>query len=80
MGFGLVPVASNNNFLLSIVGKSRLIANEMSVEAFASIIENVIISGDFELLSQEMYERVRNNFTLGVVEKNIKGKIDNLFL
>ena len=79
MGFGLVPVASNNNFLPSIVGNSRLIANEMSVEAFASIIENVIISGDFELLSQEMYERVRNNFTQGIVEKNIKGKIDNLF-
>lgn len=78
MSYGLVPVVSNNNFLPSIVGNSCLVAKEMTAEEYASIIGNVIERGDYVTLSQEMYNRVKDNFTQNVVENKLKGLIDNL--
>ena len=38
MSFGLVPVVSNNNFLPSIVGNRRLVANDLDAISFVNII------------------------------------------
>ena len=78
MSYGLVPVVSNNNFLPNIVGNSRLVAKNMTIDAYASIIENVIDSGDYATLSQEMYKRVKNSFTQNVVENKLKEVINNI--
>lgn len=78
MSFGLVPIVSDTNFLPSIVGTNRLVAHDMSVETFSNIIIDVIENGDFEKLSQKMYERVKLNFTQEIVEKKMNNIIDQL--
>ena len=72
MSYGLVPVVSDNNFLPSIVGNDRLVIHEMSAEAYASVIMDVIESGDYDKLSHEIYNRIQQHFTQGVVEKKNK--------
>lgn len=78
MSFGLVPIVSDTNFLPSIVGTNRLVAQDMSVETYSNIIIDVIENGDFEELSQKMYERVKQNFTQEIVEKRMNNIIDNI--
>ena len=78
MSYGLVPIVSNNNFLPSIVGNNRLVANQMDVDTFANIIINIIENKDFDSLSYQMYERVKQNFTQEIVAKRINHIIDNL--
>ena len=79
MSFGVVPVVSNNNFLPSIVGNKRLVIDEMTVDEFVRVIEDVIESGDYDKLSREMYERVQQEFTQSVVEKKLKETLDRVF-
>lgn len=78
MSFGLVPIASDNNFLPSIVGNERLIVHELIPMAYAEKISSIIESGEYDPLSREMYERVRNQFVQSIVGKNLKNKIDSI--
>lgn len=78
MCYGLVPVVSNNNFLPNIVGNGRLVAKDMTTDAYVRIIENIIDRGDYAALSQEMYNRVKDNFTQSVVENKLKAVIDSI--
>lgn len=79
MSFGLVPIVSKNNFLPSIVDNDRLVVQELTTEAFVSVIFEVINSGDYNMLSQTMFERVQQNFTQAVVEKKLKDIIEKGF-
>lgn len=78
MSYGLVPIVSDNNFLPSIVGNEKLVVHEMETVSYVKVILAIIESGQFEMLSREMFERVQNNFTQDVVEKKLKKIIDSL--
>lgn len=79
MSFGLVPIVSRNNFLPSIVGNNKLVANNLKVEAFTSIISNVIESDNYKVLSKIMFERIQKNFTQTIIEKKLKDIIEETF-
>ena len=78
MSYGLVPIVSNNNFLPSIVGNFRLVANQMYVDTFANIIINIIEDNNFNTISHQMFERVKQNFTQEIVVKRLKKIIENI--
>lgn len=78
MSYGLVPIVSDNNFLPSIVGNERLVVHEMSTDAYAQVIMDVIENRGYDTLSHEMYNRVQKHFTQKVVEKNLKEIIESL--
>lgn len=80
MAWGVVPVVSKNNFLPSIVNDDSLVAEILSVEKYVSIVRWLI--SDRALLkqkSQQVFMRVRNNFTQEVVEGQLKEEIDKIF-
>lgn len=78
MSYGIVPIVSDNNFLPSIVENMQLVVREMTLEKYSKVIYDIIESGSYDDISQEMYDRIQNNFTQTVVGKKLNEIIDTL--
>lgn len=71
MSWGLIPIVSNNNYLPDVVGYPELIVNNYNVESYVKTIENLVNTSKIEYYSKLMYDRVKENFTQSIVEKNL---------
>ena len=79
MSWGLIPIATQQGFNRSVIGDDKLIVQSLDVDSFVSCIASAIKSGAADSLSQEMYNRVLNNYTEDIVYKRIIGEYNNLF-
>lgn len=75
MSFGIVPVVSSNNFLPDIVKNPKLVSSDFDSNSYVNIISSIIDNGIYSSLSKEMFDRVQNNFTQSVVEKNLEDEL-----
>lgn len=63
MAFGVVPIASDHGFNASVIGNNNLILTVASGDFIAKKIAQILASGSYEILSKQVYDRVRNTFT-----------------
>lgn len=72
MGWGIVPIVSNNNFLPSIVGDKSLVVDNYNAEDYARTISSIVDNQLLEQKSRQMYQRVKENFTQRVIENKLQ--------
>lgn len=68
MAMGVVPVSSDIGFNAEIIGLKKLIVNTYNPKDYASIINEVWKSGEWEDLSEKVANRIKENFTEKVAE------------
>ena len=79
MSWGLIPIATSHGFNKTVIGNERLCVNQLIVDEFVDIISDIIMNGEMDRLSFEMYERVQNFYTENKVFYNLKQKYNDLF-
>lgn len=79
MGCGVVPIVSTAGFNVSICGQDELVANEITPEAFANIVDSIEKDGKWQEFSNKCYERVMNNYTQKIVSKKLISYVEPLF-
>ncbi len=72
MAFGVIPVASTAGFNRDVIGNDDLIVPELRAEQYAGRIARIAQSGRMEVLREEMFRRVKENFTESVVTARIR--------
>ncbi len=79
MGFGIVPISSPQGFSRTLIGNSNLIVEDLSAESYANKLLEIVQSGQYELLSKQMHERVVTNYSEDVIKPKVKEQYDRLF-
>lgn len=80
MAWGVVPIVSDNNFLPSIVGDDSLVVHDMDISSYVGIIQDLIQNkGLYDIKSQQVYDRVRCNFTQTIVENKLNEEIKKIY-
>ena len=77
MSQGLIPIVSDYHFNRSIVGDERLIVDGFDADQYAKKIERIINDGSFYSISEQMWLRVKNNYTGTIVLEKIKQELNN---
>mgnify|MGYP000128537365 CR=1 FL=1 len=80
MTYGVVPVVSDWHFNRSIVGRDDLVVKGYDPADYAKRIFSLIDSGELPVISVEMIERVRNNYSCTKVNASICNKIEKVLL
>lgn len=78
MTFGVVPVVSNAGFNASVVGNRDLVVEEINPAKYAEKIESIIKGDMWVTYSQEVYERIKDNYTEDIVKQAIVKAVDEL--
>ena len=81
MAYGIIPIASPQGFNRSTIGDDYLIVEELSANAYADRIYEIIKSDKIQHYSQQVFEQFQKNFTQKVVFERTLGiyeKILNL--
>jgi len=68
MGCGVVPIVSNIGFNASVVGNNDLVISAYDPEIYADHIQKIWDSGDWTGYSEEVYHRVKQNYTESIVK------------
>ena len=79
MAWGLIPVATNQGFNRSVIGNDDLIVETLTPDAFADVIENLILNKKMKEYSYAAYRRVMDNYTEDKIYKDFKKEYDSLF-
>lgn len=79
MSFGIVPIASSQGYNRSTISNDYLIEDKLNAKAYASKIIEIHQSGTFSKLSNEMYNRIRNNYTYDRVKLSVKNVYDIIY-
>ena len=79
MSYGIIPIASPQGFSRSTIGDDYLIIDELSSEAYAKRIADIIKEKKIEMYSQFVRERFLNNFTEKVVFGRMKSVCEMFF-
>lgn len=80
MSQGLIPIVSDWHFNRAIVGNDRLVVNGYEPQAYADKIDEIISSSSIDVLSKQMYERVKQNFTESVVLEKVGDSLEKVFV
>ena len=78
MSCGVVPVSSPQGFSRTVIGNNRLIVNELSAQAYADRVLEILSDGSFNGLSQFVYERIKSNYTQAVIEPKLREQYERL--
>ncbi len=79
MGCGVVPIVSRAGFNVSICGCTDLVANDIQVKSYSSIIQKIEDSKQWKSYSNLCYARVVNNYTQSIVSKKLVEYVMPLF-
>jgi len=79
MGCGVVPIVSTAGFNASICGCPDLVANDISADTFAEIVNKIEKEGKWRDYSKMCYDRVLSNYTQSIVSKKLISYVDPLF-
>lgn len=79
MGCGVVPVVSSAGFNASVCGNPELVVDTICPEKFAEKVVEFETNGSWNRLSEEVYCRVKNNFTQQIVGRKLISYVDALF-
>lgn len=71
MSQGLIPVVSDYHFNRSVVGDDLLVVQGYAPKDYADRIERIITTCDMNLLSKQMWQRVKENYAYSVVNGNV---------
>lgn len=78
MSCGVVPISSPQGFSRTVVGSYRLIVNELSAQAYADRVLEILSDSSFNDLSQFVYERIKSNYTQAVIETKLREQYEML--
>ena len=67
MSQGLIPIVSDYHFNRSVVGDDRLIVKGFRPESYADKIDEILTSNNLNNLSGQMWRRIKEKYTYGVV-------------
>ena len=79
MSQGLIPIVSDWHFNKTIVGNDELVVKGYDPKDYADKIEKIISTVDMQLLSRQMYDRIKNNFAEGVVLSNVNVAFEKIW-
>lgn len=79
MGCGVVPIVSTAGFNVSICGNEQLVVKKMDASDYAQKIIEIEHSGLWRKYSQDVYLRVKNNFSESIVSNSLINSIMPLF-
>lgn len=79
MGFGVVPIASDNGFNRTVIGNNELIVQGYNVEEYVEKIYKIIDGNQWEICSKSVKERVEKYFIEDIVETKYIEEINKLF-
>jgi len=79
MGYGVVPVVSRVGFNASICGNEELVIDDYSAVSYAKKIVEIESSNRWEQLSEQVYKRIREHFTEGIVGRELINKVEKLY-
>ena len=79
MSCGVVPISSPQGFSRTVVGNDRLIVNELSAQAYADRVLEILADGSYSPLSQFVYERIKSNYTQAVIEPKLREQYERLW-
>jgi len=78
MGCGVVPVVSTAGFNESIVGIKNLVIHEYNPKLYATIIADIWTNGLWKKYSDDVYNRISNNYTESIVKNSLLGGYSTL--
>lgn len=78
MSQGLIPVVSDYHFNRAIVGDDLCVVETFTPEAYADKIEQIVLSGNMKRISEQMWNRVKENYSYSKVNKRICDAIKQL--
>lgn len=78
MAFGVVPIVSKAGFNESICGNKRFVVSDLSPQVFANRIIDIEQTGEWDSLSQFVFDRVMNNYTEVQAMDNLRRVINIL--
>lgn len=71
MSHGVIPVVSKHNCNQSVVGDYKLVVEGFNPQSYAERIEELINKDNLKVLSEEVWNRVRTNYTDNIVIPHI---------
>lgn len=79
MSYGIIPIASPQGFSRSTIGDDYLIVDELTAEAYADRIADIIRNGEIEKYSQFVRNRFLENYTEKAVFERMRGVYASFF-
>lgn len=79
MSFGIIPIVSNRGFNKTVVGNVDLLIDEMSANAFADKIDNIVQNNAFQKYSHQVFRRVKENYTQSIVSSRFLDEYKRMF-
>lgn len=80
MAWGVIPIATTQGFNSSVINNNKLIIDDLQADSFIRRISNIIDSNNTENISIEVYNRVKENYTDKIIEKQLINEYNTLFL
>lgn len=80
MAYGIIPIASPQGFNRSTIGDNKLIVDELSADAYAGRITDLIRKGEMKKYSEFVRERFLDNYTESVVFERTKQVYEKVFI
>ena len=71
MSYGLIPVVSDYHFNRSVVGDDRLVVDGYEAQMYVDRIIHLIQHCDIDMLSKQVYNRIKSFFSYQVIIPNI---------
>lgn len=71
MSYGLIPVVSDYHFNRSVVGDDRFVVEGYEAQMYADRIKHLIQHSDIDILSKQVYNRIKSFFSYQVIIPNI---------
>lgn len=78
MSQGLIPIVSDFHFNKSVVGNDMFVVRGYNPKDYAARIEYIITTCDMDLLSKQMWQRVKENYAYSVVNENVCKELRNI--
>lgn len=79
MSWGLIPIATDMGFNRAIIGNDALIVKTLSPDSFASIVSHIIDYEKISELSQQAYQRIKDNYTEEIVYNRLEEEYNFIF-
>jgi len=79
MGCGVVPIVSNAGFNESICGIPELVIKTIDARIFANKIIDIEKNNLWKNYSEQVYQRIKENYTQKIVSKKLIGYVEPLF-
>lgn len=78
MSQGLIPIASDYHFNKTIIGDEKLVVKSYEPRDYADCIDRILCEGTMQKLSEEMWRRVKENFSFSKVNGGVCYEIKKL--